>query len=158
MVSLDAVDKKILEFLVKDSRMTVRDISRKLDVSPSTVSRKIKHMEEAKIIKGYVSIIEDKEIGKGSRAVLLVRTSGEYNHKRIINDITEMDDVCNLFLTMGNYDIILTACTTDEAELYKMINDLRTLDGVLWVDFASIVSRRKVLSKILPTSEELGNT
>ena len=46
MVSLDAIDKKILELLAMDSRMTVRDISRKLDVSPSTVSRKIKHMEE----------------------------------------------------------------------------------------------------------------
>jgi DNA-binding Lrp family transcriptional regulator len=150
LVSLDAVDKKILELLVEDSRMTVRDISRKLDVSPSTVSRKIRHMEEAKIIKGYVSIIEDKEVGRGARAVLLVRTSGDYNHNKIIDKITEMKDVCNLFLTMGNYDIILTACTTDEAELYQMINNLRTLDGVLWVDFASIVSRRKVLSKILP--------
>ena len=158
MISLDALDKKILELLVKDSRMTVRDISRKLDASPSTVSRKIKQMEKANIIKGYVSIIEDKEVGKGSRAVLLVRTSGEYNHKSIIKDITEMDDVCNLFLTMGNYDLILTACTTDESKLYKMINDLRMLDGVLWVDFASIVSRRKVLSKILPSSEELENT
>lgn len=157
MASLDTVDKKILEMLAEDSRITVRDISRKLDVSPSTVSRKIKHMEEANIIKGYVSIIEDKEVGKGSRAVLLVRTSGEYNHNKIINVITEMDDVCNLFLTMGNYDIILTACTTNQSELYKMINDLRTLDGVLWVDFASIVSRRKVLSKILPISEDLGN-
>ena len=156
MVSLDAVDKKILEMLAEDSRMTVRDISRKLDVSPSTVSRKIKQMENENIIKGYVSIIEDKEVGKGSRAVLLVRTSGEYDHKEIINNITEMDDVCNLFLTMGNYDIILTACTTDQSELYRMINDLRTLEGVLWVDFASIVSRRKVLSKILPTKEENG--
>ena len=157
MVSLDAVDKKILEMLAEDSRITVREISRKLDVSPSTVSRKIKHMEEANIIKGYVSIIEDKEVGKGSRAVLLVRTSGEYDHKKIINDITEMDDVCNLFLTMGNYDIILTACTTNQTELYRMINDLRTLEGVLWVDFASIVSRKKVLSKILPTDGEIEN-
>jgi len=157
LVSLDAKDKKILELLAEDSRMTVRDISRKLDVSPSTVSRKIKQMEEANIIMGYVSIIEDKEVGKGSRAVLLVRTSGEYNHDDIINNITEMDDVCNLFLTMGNYDIILTACTTSQSELYRMINDLRTLEGVLWVDFASIVSRRKVLSKILPKEEVRGS-
>lgn len=157
MASLDAVDKKILEMLIEDSRVTVRYISKKLDVSPSTVSRKIRRMEENNIIKGYVSIIEDREVGKGSRAVLLVRTSGEYDHNEIIEKMTKMDDVCNLFLTMGNYDVILTACTTDESELYKMINKLRTLEGVLWVDFASIVSRRKVLSKILPSPDEIGS-
>ena len=126
-----------------------------VDVSPPPFAegeeeeQVIREVRVRKLIDDGIAV-EDKEVGRGARAVLLVRTSGDYNHNKIIDKITEMKDVCNLFLTMGNYDIILTACTTDEAELYQMINNLRTLDGVLWVDFASIVSRRKVLSKILP--------
>ncbi len=158
MAPIDEVDKKILKFLVENSRATVRDIARRLDVSPSTVSRKIKRMEEENIIKGYVSIIEDEELGKGTRAVLLLKTTGDYDYHRIVDKLTGMDDICNVFLTMGNYDIILTACATNEVALYKRINEIRSTEGVLWVDFASIVSRRKVLSKVLPTSEELGNT
>ncbi len=73
--------------------------------------------------------------------------------KRVVEKVTGMDDICNVFLTMGNYDIILTACATDETELYRMIKEIRSADGVLWVDFASIVSRRKVLSKVLAQPE-----
>jgi len=149
LVQLDDVDKKVLRILKLDSRATVRDIAKQLDVSPSTVSRKIRRMEQENTIKGYVSIVADAELGKGSRAVLLVRTSGEYDLDRVVEKVTGMDDICNVFLTMGNYDIILTACATDETELYRMINEIRSADGVLWVDFASIVSRRKVLSKVL---------
>jgi DNA-binding Lrp family transcriptional regulator len=153
LVQLDDVDKQILYILKLDSRATVRDIAKQLGVSPSTVSRKIRRMEQENTIKGYVSIVEDEELGKGSRAVLLVRTSGDYDLDRVVEKVTEMEDICNVFLTMGNYDIILTACATDEVELYSMINQIRSAEGVLWVDFASIVSRRKVLSKVLQQSQ-----
>ena len=153
MVQLDDVDKKILRILKLDSKATMREISRRLDVSPATVSRKIQRMEEDDTIKGYVSIVEDEKLGKGSRAVLLLSTSGDYNLDRVLEKVTEMEDICNVYLTMGNYDIILTACATDEAELYKMIKEMRSAEGVLRVDFASIVSRRKVLNKILPQPE-----
>ena len=66
-----------------------------------------------------------------------------------------MDDICNVFLTMGNYDMILTACTTDENELYRMIKSIRGEEGVLWVDSASIVTRKKVLSAIIEDNKEL---
>ena len=153
MVRLDDVDKKILRILKLDSKATMRDISSRLGVSSATVSRKIRRMEEDNTIKGYVSIVEDEELGKGSRAVLLVRTSGEYDLERVVERVTEMEDTCNVYLTMGNYDIILTACAADEAGLYNIINKMRSAEGVLRVDFASIVSRRKVLSKVLPQPE-----
>ena len=154
MTTSDSVDRQILKILRLDGRASIRDIAEKLEVSPATVSRKIKRMEENNIIKAYVSIIEDDEIGKGSRAVLLVRTSGEKGQSDVIRKISEMEDICNVFLTMGNYDLILTACTISESELYNIIKRIRVLEGVLWVDFASIVSRRKVLSAIIEEKKE----
>jgi len=126
-----------------------------LEISPATVSRKIKKLEENNIIKAYVSIVEDDELGKGTRAVLLVKTTGDYDNNLVVERLTDMDDICNVFLTMGNYDMILTACTTDENELYRMIKRIRGEEGVLWVDSASIVTRKKVLSKIITDNKEI---
>ena len=151
----DSVDKQILRILKLDGRASIRDIAKQLDVSPATVSRKIKKLEENNIIKAYVSIVEDDELGKGTRAVLMVRTTGDYDSNQIIERLTAMDDVCNVFLTMGNYDMILTACTSDESQLYGIINKIRGEEGVLWVDSASIVTRKKVLSKIIEDNKEL---
>ena len=77
--------------------------------------------------------------------------------KSIVEDISEMDDICNVFVTMGNYDLILTACTTNEGELYNIIKRIRTITGVAWVDFASVVQRKKVLSTIIEENEEKNN-
>jgi DNA-binding Lrp family transcriptional regulator len=126
-----------------------------LEISPATVSRKIKKLEENNIIKAYVSIVEDDELGKGTRAVFLVKTTGDYDNNLVVERLTDMDDICNVFLTMGNYDMILTACTTDENELYRMIKRIRGEEGVLWVDSASIVTRKKVLSKIITDNKEI---
>ena len=145
----DPIDKKILEILRLDGKASVRDIAQRIDVSPATVSRKIKQMEQENVIKAYVSIIEDEEIGKGTRAVLLVRTIGDQSQTTIVEDISEMEDICNVFVTMGNYDLILTACTINENALYNILKRIRTIPGVAWVDFASIVRRKKVLSTII---------
>jgi DNA-binding Lrp family transcriptional regulator len=151
----DEVDRHILRILKMDGRASIRNIAKRLEISPATVSRKIKKLEENNIIKAYVSIIEDDELGKGTRAVLLVKTTGDYDSNQIIERLTDMDDICNVFLTMGNYDMILTACTTDENELYRMIKRIRGEEGVLWVDSASIVTRKKVLSKIIKDNKEI---
>lgn len=151
----DEVDRQILLTLKMNGRASIRDIAKQLKVSPATVSRKIKKLEANNVIKAYVSIIEDEELGKGTRAVLMVKTTGDYDSNQIVERLTGMDDVCNVFLTMGNYDMILTACTTDEKELYRMIKKIRGEEGVLWVDSASIVTRKKVLSKIITDNKEI---
>ena len=155
MSTVDETDKQILQILRLDGRASIRDIAKQIDVSPATVSRKIKRLEDDNIIKAYVSIVEDDEIGKGTRAVLMVRTTGDYDGNHIVERLTGMDDVCNVFLTMGNYDMVLTACTTDENELYRMIKRIRAEEGVLWVDSASIVTRKKVLSTVIEDNKEI---
>jgi Lrp/AsnC family leucine-responsive transcriptional regulator len=89
----DEVDRHILRILKMDGRASIRNIAKRLEISPATVSRKIKKLEENNIIKAYVSIIEDDELGKGTRAVLLVKTTGDYDSNQIIERLTDMDDI-----------------------------------------------------------------
>ncbi len=59
MTVVDDNDKEILQILKVDGRASIRNIAKQLNISPATVSRKIKKMEKQNIIKAYVSIIED---------------------------------------------------------------------------------------------------
>lgn len=147
MSYLDELDKEILRIIKLDGRAKVSEIADILGSTPSTVSRKIKKMEEENVIKGYVSIIEDYDLGKESRAIFLISTTGDLDNSDIIYKLTDMDDVCNVYVTMGNYDLVATICTSSESELYRLINQIRKTEGVLRVDNVSIVDRRKVLSK-----------
>lgn len=58
----DELDRKTLELLSGNSRLSVREISKMINSSPP-VSRRIRMLEERGIIKGYFIIIEDEELG-----------------------------------------------------------------------------------------------
>lgn len=149
MSQLDEIDKQIVDILSLEGRITAVEISNRLDVSVSTITRKIKRLEEGGVIRGYVGIIDDEKLGKNARAVLMIKMTGKNNTNNIMDEIGKTADICNIYETMGTYDAILTACCENEAKVLEMIKYLRSLEGILWVDFASIVSRKKVLKKIL---------
>jgi DNA-binding Lrp family transcriptional regulator len=145
----DEVDKKILELLSGNSRLSVRKISKMIDSSPPTVSRRIRRLEERGIIKGYVSIIEDEELGYDCRALLLIKVSGGSDTDQIIGSMKKNERICNLYATVGNYDIISTATCPNVGGLSEFIDQLRKIDGIAWIDSVLITSREKVLKKIL---------
>lgn len=146
---LDEVDTQILDILSREGRVTAAEIAKRLGVSTSTVTRKTKRLEAEGAIRGYVGIIEDEMLGKTSRAVLMVKITGHDGTATIMKEMSENDDICNIYETMGNYDAILTVCSPNEGSIFELIKYLRGLDGVLYVDFASIVNRKKVLKMIL---------
>jgi Lrp/AsnC family transcriptional regulator for asnA, asnC and gidA len=55
---LDEIDKKILDFLVENTRMPFTEIAKQMDVSAGTIHVRVKKMEDAGIILGSSLIID----------------------------------------------------------------------------------------------------
>lgn len=149
MINLDDTDIQLLQILSKNGRISGVELSEILGISSSTVARKIKRLEEAGVIKGYVSIIDNETIGNMCRAVLNVKITGGVEIGKVVESLLKNENICNIYETMGNYDIMLTCCGDTEETIYDIVKEVRSTEGVLFVDFTSIVARRKVLKKIL---------
>ena len=52
-ISLDAVDRKILGFLIKNARMPFLEIARECGVSGAAIHQRVKKLEDAGVILGY---------------------------------------------------------------------------------------------------------
>lgn len=148
-MTLDDTDLQLLQILSQNGRITGIELSKMLDISSSTVARKIKRLEESGVIKGYLAIIDNEIMGNMARSALTIKLTGGIEISHILDELIQNEDICNIFETMGNYDILLTCCNRDESQIYELIKKIRSMDGVMFVDFASIVSRRKILKKIL---------
>jgi len=149
LITLDENDIQLLQILSKNGRISGKDIANILDISPSTVARKIKRLEEGGIIKGYATIVDNERMGNLSRAALTIKLTGGVEINQILDKLVQNEDICNVYETMGNYDILLTCCSKNEARIYELIKQIRSMEGVLFVDFSSVVSRRKILRKAL---------
>ncbi len=73
--SVDELDRAILEDLNVDARRSHRTIAHHLDVSPTTVSTRIARLEAGGIIRGYVPILDDEQLGWDLWATIGIRIS-----------------------------------------------------------------------------------
>ncbi len=72
---MDELDRAILEDLNVDARRSHRTIAHHLDVSPTTVSVRIARLEAGGIIRGYVPILADEQLGWDLWATIGIRIS-----------------------------------------------------------------------------------
>ncbi len=73
VLPLDKTDRKILAILQKDGRLSNQEVAEQVSLSPSPCLRRIKHLEEAGVIRQYVALLDPDKIGLGLLAYVNVR-------------------------------------------------------------------------------------
>lgn len=56
---MDDLDKKIIDLLAENARMTVKDIAKRVSLTSPAVSERIRRMERSGVIKGYTVVLND---------------------------------------------------------------------------------------------------
>ena len=62
-VTLDAIDRKILKFLIKNARMPFLEIARECGISGAAIHQRIRKLDEAGVILGSRLIVDPKMLG-----------------------------------------------------------------------------------------------
>jgi Lrp/AsnC family leucine-responsive transcriptional regulator len=70
---LDRTDRKILSILQADARLSNQEVAERVNLSPSPCLRRIKHLEDAGVIRQYVALLDPEKIGLGLLAYVNVR-------------------------------------------------------------------------------------
>ena len=71
-MGIDEIDLKILEVLIRDARLSSRQVADKVGVSVGTALARIRRMEREGIIKGYSAIVDHEKLGYQLTAVIAV--------------------------------------------------------------------------------------
>ncbi len=70
---LEATDRKILELLAHDGRMSFTDLGKATGLSTSAVHQRVKRLEQRSLILGYGATINHDEIGLPLTAFISIR-------------------------------------------------------------------------------------
>jgi DNA-binding Lrp family transcriptional regulator len=126
---MDALDYKILEKLNENARKSYREIARELNVSLSTISNRIKKMEDDKVIERYIPLINQEKIGYDLTAVINVKIS----HGKLIEvqeKISKDNHVSGVFDITGDWDSLIIAHFKDRRDLNGFIKGVLAMDNV----------------------------
>ncbi|MEZ0289576.1 MAG: Lrp/AsnC family transcriptional regulator [Sulfolobales archaeon] len=119
-VILDDTDLEILESLKINAREGVREIARKINKPPSTISSKIKRLESLGIIKRYVALVDHSKLGYRINALTLLQVDGAHIEE-IEKKLAEEKCVRAVYDITGEYDIAIITAFRDVSELDRFI-------------------------------------
>jgi Lrp/AsnC family transcriptional regulator for asnA, asnC and gidA len=105
MVKLDELDVKILELLVRDSRMQYRDMARLLGVSIPTISSRIRKLYELGVIKRFTVLVDKSRLSQTYQAVLLVKSEPSLVNQ-VAARLNALREVREVYVTGGSYNIV----------------------------------------------------
>lgn len=132
-MKLDAIDKKLLMLLQKDSKQTHKELSAQMDLSVTAIYERIKKLEREEIIKGYVAILDPAKI---SRSFVVYCHIKLVQHTRecvttFEKEVVQLEEVLECFHVSGDYDYILKVNVADmEAYREFMVNKLTSLQYI----------------------------
>ncbi len=128
-VALDAVDRRILRALQANGRATYDQLAVEVQLSASATLRRVKRLEEAGAIAGYVAIVPPERVGLGLTAYINVRLEKHTeSHKRNPMDLFKASvqawpEVVECVALTGEMDYLLRVVVEDMAHYSRFIMD-----------------------------------
>ena len=72
LAQLDAIDVAILNVLQANGRLSNLELAQRVHLSPSACLRRVKHLEDAGVIAGYVALLNPKAVGAHGTSFTIV--------------------------------------------------------------------------------------
>ncbi|WP_374437561.1 Lrp/AsnC family transcriptional regulator [Inhella sp.] len=72
-IELDAIDRRTIQALQADGRLTFDALAEQVGLSPSAVLRRVRRLEQAGVIAGYRAVVVPERLGLGLTAYVNVR-------------------------------------------------------------------------------------
>jgi len=135
---LDDKDIAILALLQENSKLTAKQIAKKVNSPITTVFAKIKRMEELGIIKEYRAILAPEKIGSTTAAFILAsvsyRTKGDnspVSQRVVAEEISKFQEVQEVHIITGDWDLLVKLRTLSVDAIGKFVVDkLRLINGL----------------------------
>ena len=132
--SLDAIDRKILKYLIKNARMPFLEIARECGISGAAIHQRIRKLDDSGVILGSRLIVDPKMMGFDVCAHIsitlkdpqLLKQTVEELRKIPVEQLKEIPEIVEAHFITGSGNILVKLYCVDNEHLMRTI-----FDGIL---------------------------
>jgi Lrp/AsnC family transcriptional regulator, leucine-responsive regulatory protein len=125
---LDDVDRKLIVALQANAKMTVGELADRVGLSPSPCARRVRILEDSKVIKGYAAIVDQNKVGLPISAFASVKLERQREDAldRFGKAVERWPEVVDCYLMTGHHDYLLRIVVSDLEAYEAFLRDKLT--------------------------------
>lgn len=122
-LALDKIDIALIKALLEDGRRSYRQLAKISNVSTPTAEARIKRMMNSGLIRGIRPVFDLEKVEQGVSAIIYLKVETS-KIKEFSAHISSLDNVRNLFLTTGEWNMIVRVACSSNSELQSIIDTI----------------------------------
>ncbi len=129
-MAIDVIDEKLLSVLQENARISISELSKRINLSLSAVSERLKKLEASGVIRQYTAILDPIEMEKNVLGIVMVSVAGDPRLSDFIKFVNTSDSVMSCSRCTGAYDYIVKICAKNQSELQDVLDSIKRIRGV----------------------------
>jgi len=120
---LDGFDRKIIDVIAVDGRITVTELSKRIGLSKSPTQSRLRRLEETGVVRGYRALFDPIMLGRDHVAFVEVKLSDtrEAALDAFNAAVLSISEVEQCHLIAGSFDYLLKVRTGDMASYRQVL-------------------------------------
>lgn len=129
---LDRIDRELLDYLQRDGRLTIAELARRVNLSPTPCLERVRRLERDGYIRDYVARLDPKRLGLPVVAFIELALDKtpllSEQFPTLIRDFPEIEE-CHMIA--GGFDYLLKVRTASMDAFRRFLGErLTTLPGI----------------------------
>lgn len=125
-LNLDDTDWAIIEQLQQEARISLSELGRRVSLSPSATTERVRNLESLGVITGYHATVDLAKVGYPVLAVVRLKYPGN-RHQPLRRLLAERREILECLRTTGDDCYTLKVAATSMEHLEKLVDELAGL-------------------------------
>ncbi|MDE9367408.1 Lrp/AsnC family transcriptional regulator [Luteipulveratus sp. YIM 133132] len=165
---MEALDRRIVQLLAGDGRMSYTDLGRSTGLSTSAVHQRVRRLEERGVIRGYRAVVDYEEARIPVTALISITPFDPAAPDDVPDRLRHIPAIDSCFSVAGEESYVLKVRVSGPGELEDLLAAVRAAANVTtrttvvlstpWEDRSPLSSAPEATAELAPTAADVTST
>lgn len=124
--SLDRTDRRILDILQRDGRISMTELAERVGLSATPCTERVRRLERTGVITGYYARVSPQALGRPLLVFLEINLSAKSGDAfdKVKNELLNIAEILECHLVSGEFDYLVKARITEMSAYRQLLGDI----------------------------------
>lgn len=126
MRELDRVDRRILDLLQRNGRLSMTELAEQVGLSPTPCTERVRRLERDGVITGYHARVSPAAVGRGMLVFVELKMAAKSDKvfEQVKRQIAGVPEVLDCHLVAGDFDYLVKARIAEMSQYRRLLGNI----------------------------------